>query len=47
MYINTQTTAKVGFNLKSIKNFINVKMTFKKIFHNKIQNITYLKICMT
>ena len=47
IYINKQTTAKAGFNPNSIKNFINVKMTFKNIFHNLIQNITNLKICMT
>ena len=28
MYINKQTTAKAGFNLNPIKNFINVKTTF-------------------
>ena len=44
MYINKQTTEKAGFNPNSIKNFINVKMTFKNIFHNLIQNITNLKI---
>ena len=37
MYINKQTTAKAGFNPNSIKNFINVKTTFKNIFHNLIQ----------
>ena len=47
MYINKQTTAKAEFNPNSIKNLINVKMTFKNIFHNSIQNITNLKICMT
>ena len=36
MYINKQTTAKAGFNPNSIKNFINVKITFKNIFHNLI-----------
>ena len=35
MYINKQTTAKAGFNPNSIKNFINVKTTFKNIFPNK------------
>ena len=45
IYINKQTTAKAGFNPNSIKNFINVKTTFKNIFHNLIQNITNLKIC--
>ncbi len=34
MYINKQTTAKAGFNPNSIKNLINVKTTFKNIFHN-------------
>ena len=36
MYINKQTTAKARFNPNSIKNFINVKTTFKNIFHNLI-----------
>ena len=36
IYINKQTTAKTGFNTNSIKNFINVKMTFENIFHNLI-----------
>ena len=36
MYINKQTTVKAGFNLNSIKNFTNVKMTFKNIFLNII-----------
>ena len=47
MYINKQTTAKAGFNPNSIKNLINVKTTFKNIFHNLIKNITNLIICMT
>ena len=47
MYMNKQTKAKAGFNAKSIKNFINIMMTFKNIFHNLIQNITKLIICMT
>ena len=34
MYINKQTTAKAGFNPNSIKNFINVKTTFKTSFIN-------------
>ena len=36
MYINKQTTVKAGFNPNSIKSFINVKTTFKNIFHNII-----------
>ena len=36
MYTNKQTTAKAGFSLNSIKNFINVKTTFNNIFHNLI-----------
>merc|ERR1711873_308411 len=36
MYINKQTTVKAGFNPNSIKIFINVKKTFKNIFHNLI-----------
>ena len=47
MYINKQTTAKAGFNPNSIRNLINVKTTFKNIFHNSIKNITNLIICMT
>merc|ERR1712240_103322 len=47
MYINKQTTAKAEFNPNSIKNLFNVKMTFKNLFHNLIQNITNLKIFMT
>ena len=47
MYINKQTTAKARFNPNSIENFINVKTTFKNIFHNLIQNITNLIICTT
>ncbi len=43
MYTNKQTTAKAGFNLNSIKNFINVKTTFKNIFHNLIQILLTLK----
>ena len=43
MYINKQTTAKARYNPNSIKNFINVKTTFKNIFYNLIQNITNLK----
>merc|ERR1712098_972685 len=41
MYINKQTTVKAGFNLNSIKSFINVKTTFKNIFHNLI-NIDFI-----
>ena len=40
MYINKQTEAKAGFSPKSIRKFMNVKTTFKNIFHNLIQNIT-------
>ena len=47
MYINKQTTAKAEFNPNSIKNLFNVKTTFKNLFHNLIQNITNLKICIT
>jgi len=47
MYVNKQTKAKAGSSPKSIKIFINVKTTFKNIFHNLIQNITNLIICMT
>ena len=36
MYMNKQTTVKAGFNPNSIKSFINVKTTFKNIFHNLI-----------
>ena len=38
MYINKQTTVKAGFYPNSIKSFINVKTTFKNIFHN----LTYI-----
>ena len=31
MHINKQTKAEVGFKPKSIKNFINVKTTFKNL----------------
>ena len=47
IYINKQKKAKTEFNPSSIKNLFNVKMTFKNIFHNSIQNITNLKMCMT
>ena len=47
MYINKQRTANAGLNPNSIKNSINMKRTIKIIFHNLIQNITNLKICMT
>ena len=36
MYVNKKTTVKVGFNQNSIKNFNNVKTTFKNIFQNLI-----------
>ena len=45
MYLNKQTTAKAGFNRKSIKNFINVKMTFKNIIHNLI-HIDFAIFCV-
>ena len=32
LYINKKTTVKAGFNLNSIKNFTNIKTTFKNIF---------------
>ena len=38
MYIYKQTTAKAGFNPNYIKNFINVKMIFKNIFHNLMEH---------
>ncbi len=41
MYINKQKTVKAGFIPNSIKSFINVKMTFKNIFHNLI-NIDFI-----
>ena len=41
MYINKQTTVKAGFNPNSIKSFINMKTTFKNIFHNLI-NIDFI-----
>merc|ERR1711867_66123 len=41
IYINKQTTVKAGFNPNSIKSFINVKTTFKNIFHNLI-NIDFI-----
>ena len=41
MYINKQTTVKAGFNPNSVKSFINVKTTFKNIFHNLI-NIDFI-----
>ena len=47
MNINKQINVKAGFNPNSIKNLINVKTTFKNIFHNLIKNITNLIICMT
>ena len=47
MYINKQTTVKAGFNPNSIKSFINMKTTFKNIFHNLIYTdftIFYLQV---
>ncbi len=43
MYINKQTTAKAQFNPSSIENLFNVETTFKNIFDNLIQDISYLK----
>ena len=45
MYINKNTTVKAGFNSNTIKNFINVKMTFKNIFHNLI-HIDFTIFCL-
>ena len=45
MYINKQATAKAGFNPNSMKNFINVKMTFQNIFHN-LKHIDFTIICL-
>ena len=45
MFINKQTSAKAGFNPNSIKNFINVKTTFKNIFHNLI-HIDFVIFCL-
>ena len=45
MYINKQTTSNAGFNPKSFKNFINVKTTFKNIFHNLI-HIDFTIFCL-
>ena len=45
MYINKQTTVKAEFNPKSIKNFSNVKTTFKNIFHNLIY-IDFIIFCL-
>ena len=45
IYINIQTTAKARFNPNSIENLINVKMTFKIIFHNLI-HIDFAIICL-
>ena len=38
-------TAKAGFNPNSIKNSINVKTTFKNIFHNLI-HIDFTIFCL-
>ena len=45
MYINKQTTAKAGFNPNSIENLINVKTTYKNIFHNLI-HIDFTLFCL-
>ena len=45
MYINRQTTAKARFNPNSIKKFINVKTTFRNIFHNLI-HIDFTIFCL-
>ena len=45
MYINKQTTAKAGVNPNSLRNFINVKTTFKNIFHNLIY-IDFIMVCL-
>ena len=45
MYINKQTTAQAPFNPNSIKNFINVKTTFKNIFHFLIR-IDFTIFCL-
>ena len=45
MYINKQTTAQAGFNPNSIKNFIDVKTTFKNIFYNLI-HIDFTIYCL-
>ena len=45
MYINKQTTVKAGFNPNTIKNFINVKMTFQNIFHN-LKHFDFMISCL-
>ena len=45
IYINKQTTVKAGFNLNSIKNFIDMKTTFKNIFPNLI-HIDFTIFCL-
>ena len=45
MYINKQTTVKAGLNPNSIKSFINVKTTFKNIFHN-LTHIDFTIFCL-
>ena len=52
-YVNKQTnniyvykqTVRDGFNANSIKNYINVKMTFKNTFHNLIYSYCMI-ICL-
>ena len=45
MYINKQTIVMDGFNLNSIKNFTNAKITFKNIFLNII-HIDFTIFCL-
>ena len=45
IYINNPTTAKAGFNPNSIKNFVNMKTTFKNIIQNLI-HIDFTIFCL-
>ena len=45
IYINNQTIANAGLNPNSIKRFVNMKMTFKNIFHNLI-HIDFTIFCL-
>ena len=45
MYINKKRITKAGFNLNSIKNFINVKILFKNIFQIFI-HIDFTMFCL-
>ena len=45
MHINKQTTTKAGFNPNSIKDFINIKTTFKNIFQN-LKHIDFTIFCL-